>query len=256
MVSPFAALHRPGQPFLLPTAWDVVSAARLVDAGFPAIGTTSLGVAASAGLPDAAGATRAQTLALARRLARLPALVTVDIEAGFSDDPGRVAELVAELHHHGVAGINIEDGRGKALAPVDVQARLIATVRSAVPGIFINARTDAYWLGHDRPFPETLTRVAAYRDAGADGVFVPGVRAPAEIAAVVRVAGRPVNVLADRPLPELAELGVARVSCGSLLYRHAVHAAVATARALAAGQAPPTAGPSYAEVTRLLGCGN
>jgi 2-methylisocitrate lyase-like PEP mutase family enzyme len=253
VASPFAALHRPGQPFLLPNAWDVVSAALLVDAGFPAVGTTSLGVAASAGLPDAAGATRDQTLVLARRLARLPALVTVDIEAGFSDDPGQVAALVAELHDYGVVGINIEDGRGDTLAPVDVQTRLIATVRSAVPDIFINARTDAYWLHLDRPFPETLTRVVAYRDAGADGVFVPGVRDPAEIEAVVRVADRPVNLLADRPLPELAALGVARVSCGSLLYRHAVHTAMAVARALAAGQAPPTAGPSYADVTRLLG---
>lgn len=252
MTSPFAALHRPGQPFLLPNAWDVVSAALLVDAGFPAVGTTSLGVAASAGLPDAAGATQAQTLALARRLARLPALITVDIEAGFSDDPGQVAQLVAELHDYGVVGINIEDGRGDALAAVEVQTRLIAAVRSAVPGIFINARTDAYWLRLDRPLTETLTRVAAYRDASADGVFVPGVRAPAEIEAVVQAADLPVNVLADRPLPVLADLGVARVSCGSLLYRHAVRAAVTTARALAAGQAPPTAGPSYADVARLL----
>jgi PEP phosphonomutase and related enzymes len=252
VASPFAELHRPGQPFLLPNAWDVMSAALLVEAGFPAVGTTSLGVAASAGLPDAAGATRAQTLALARRLARLPALITVDIEAGFSDDPGRVAELVAELHDHGVVGINIEDCRGDTLAPVDLQTRLIAAVRDAVPDIFINARTDAYWLGLDRPLTETLTRVAAYRDAGAHGVFVPGVRAPAEIEAVVRAADLPVNVLADRPVPELAALGVARVSCGSLLYRRALHEAVATARALAAGQAPPTAGPSHADVARRL----
>lgn len=247
----FAALHRPGQPFLLPNAWDVASAALLAADGFRAIGTTSLGVAASHGRPDAAGATRHQTLELARALVTLPVLVTVDIEAGFSDDPAQVAQLAAELHGYGVIGINIEDGRGATLAPVPVQAKLIAAVRSAAPGLFINARTDTHWLRPQRPLAETLTRVAAYRDAGADGVFVPGLRAASEIEAVVRGADRPVNVLADRPLAELAELGVARVSCGSLLYRRALHEAVTLARALANGLPPPSDGPSYADVDRL-----
>jgi len=253
--SAFAALHRPGEPFLLPNAWDVASAALLVDAGFRAVGTTSLGVAASAGLPDAAGATRTQTLELARRMVQLPALVTVDIEAGFSDDPGQVAELVAELHDYGVVGINIEDGRGDTLAPVAAQTRLIAAVRAAAPGVYVNARTDTYWLRPHRTLAETVTRLAAYRDAGADGVFVPGLSVGSEIEAVVRAAGLPVNVLADRPLAELANLGVARVSCGSLLYRRALGEAVATARALADGGAPPTGAPSYPEIASLVADG-
>jgi 2-methylisocitrate lyase-like PEP mutase family enzyme len=248
----FAALHCPGRPFLLPNAWDVASAALLADAGFRAIGTTSLGVAASHGQPDAAGATRTPTLSLASWLVRLPVLVSVDIEAGFSDDPRRVAELVAELYRYGVVGINIEDGRGNALAPVSAQTRLIAAVRSAAPGVFINARTDTHWLRPSLPLTETLARVAAYRDSGADGVFVPGLRRESEIEAVVRVSALPVNVLADRPLSELAELGVARVSCGSLLYRRALHAAVALARGLADGGPPPTDGPSYDDIAQLL----
>src|SRR5262245_6566479 len=107
----FAALHRPGDPLILPNAWDVASAAALVRSGFRAIGTTSLGVAAAAGIPDGAGAARAETLALARRLAGIECLLTVDIEGGFSDDPGAVADLATELYELGAAGVNVEDGR-------------------------------------------------------------------------------------------------------------------------------------------------
>jgi 2-methylisocitrate lyase-like PEP mutase family enzyme len=246
----FARLHRPGEPFLLPNAWDVASAALLADAGFPAVGTTSLGVAAGCGLPDGAGATREQTRELVRRIAHLPLLLTVDIEGGFSDDPAQVVELVADLSRSGVVGINIEDGRyDGTLAPVAQQARLITAVRSAVPGIFINARTDTHW-ERKLPLAQTLIRVAAYRDAGAHGVFVPGLTADAEVEAVVRVARLPVNVLAGRPLSELARLGVARVSCGSLLYRAALHAAITTAREVASGGAVPPGLPSYADIAR------
>ncbi|TVS98861.1 isocitrate lyase/phosphoenolpyruvate mutase family protein, partial [Amycolatopsis bartoniae] len=93
----FAALHRGPRPLLLPNAWDHASAAALVAAGFRAVGTTSLGVAAAAGLPDGTGATRAETLTLARRLSGLECLLTVDIEAGFGLPPEELAELVAEL---------------------------------------------------------------------------------------------------------------------------------------------------------------
>lgn len=106
----FRALHRPGRPLFLPNAWDRASAAALAARGFPAIGTTSLGVAAAAGLPDAAGATRETTLWLARDLVRLPVLVSVDIEGGFGPTPEDVAELAADLERLGVAGVNIEDG--------------------------------------------------------------------------------------------------------------------------------------------------
>src|SRR5690349_23976925 len=123
----FADLHVPGKPLVLPNAWDFASAAALVDAGFGVLGTTSLGVAAAAGVPDGKGETREQTLALAARLVRLPCQLTVDIETGFGA-PGEVAAALAGL---GVVGVNLEDGRPDApLAPIDEQCGLIAEVRS------------------------------------------------------------------------------------------------------------------------------
>lgn len=145
----FRALHRAGRPLFLPNAWDRASAAALAARGFPAIGTTSLGVAAAAGLPDAAGATRETTLWLARDLVRLPVLVSVDIEGGFGSTPEDVAELAAGLERLGVAGVNIEDGRpgGAGLTDPAAQCELIAAVKRTAPGLFVNARTDTYWLG-------------------------------------------------------------------------------------------------------------
>ena len=110
--SVFAALHTAPGPFLLPNAWDVASGLLLADAGFPAVGTTSLGATAAAGLPDGVGAGRDLTVALAAALAaRLPVPLTVDLEGGYSADPGEVAALAAQLSELGVAGVNLEDGR-------------------------------------------------------------------------------------------------------------------------------------------------
>ncbi|MFD5468731.1 isocitrate lyase/phosphoenolpyruvate mutase family protein, partial [Kitasatospora sp. NPDC127059] len=172
----FAALHhRPGRPLLLPNAWDHASAAALAAAGHPAIGTTSLGVAAAAGLPDGAAATRAETVRLARRLGRDGFLLSVDVESGFSDDPAEVAALAVELAQAGAVGINLEDGRPDGtLAPSGLHAAKVAAVKAAVPELFVNARTDTYWCGCQDPEPETERRLTVYQEAGADGVFVPG----------------------------------------------------------------------------------
>ncbi|GLW53621.1 isocitrate lyase/PEP mutase family protein [Kitasatospora phosalacinea] len=253
----FRALHhRPGAPLLLPNAWDHASAAALAAAGFPAVGTTSLGVAAAAGLPDGAGRTRAETLRLARRIGGGPFLLSVDLEGGFSDDPAEVADLAAELAEAGAVGVNLEDGRADGrLTPVHLHAAKVAAVKSAVPRLFVNARTDTHWLGGGRG-PETAFRLAAYRDAGADGVFVPGLTDPASIAAAVDATVLPLNVLAtpDGPsLARLAGLGVRRVSLGSLLFRLALGAAVDAAVGLRANGAlprlPPV--PDYAAVQAL-----
>ncbi len=125
----FARLHHQATPLLLPNAWDYATAAVLAVRGFQAVGTTSLGVAAAAGLPDGAAATVEETLALARRLGRGSFLFTVDAESGFSDDPEEVAELASRLHEAGAAGINLEDGRPDGtLAPVELHAAKIAAV--------------------------------------------------------------------------------------------------------------------------------
>jgi 2-methylisocitrate lyase-like PEP mutase family enzyme len=252
----FARLHdqAAATPLLLPNAWDYASAAALAAQGFQAIGTTSLGVAAADGLPDGAGATAEATLALARRLGRGSFLFTVDAEGGFSDDPEEVTELARRLHEAGAAGINLEDGRPDgSLAPVELHAAKIAAVKAAVPALFVNARTDTHWLG--RQEEETAARLAAYEQAGADGVFVPGLSDPDGIAALTAALVVPLNILyapAGPTLAELAGLGVRRVSLGSLLYRSALAAAVTTATAIREGRRPPDLRAlSYAEVQAL-----
>jgi 2-methylisocitrate lyase-like PEP mutase family enzyme len=258
MTPAFHRLHQGPAPLLLPNAWDFGSAAALAQAGFAAIGTTSLGVAASYGLPDAAGATEAETLALARSLGRLPALITVDVEGGFGHGPSGMADLAERLAAYGVAGINLEDGRADGeLAGVSELCALVAAVKERVPDLFVNARTDAYWLARPgaEPLPEALARVRAYAEAGADGVFVPGLARPEEIEQVVAATALPLNVLLQPgalTVPQLGELGVARVSTGSLLYRAAVQALVDVATAARDGGEAPAGLPSYADIVALL----
>ncbi|PRX45925.1 2-methylisocitrate lyase-like PEP mutase family enzyme [Prauserella shujinwangii] len=252
----FRALHRGPAPLVLPNAWDFASAAALAEAGFPAVGTTSLGVNAAHGLPDAAGAGRAAALALARLLTRLPCPVTVDIEDGFSPDPADVATLAAELAAAGVVGINLEDGRGGGvLADPAGQAVLIRAVRERVPGLFVNARIDTHWArAEPADLAETLARAERYVTAGADGVFVPGLSGADEIRAVAAAVPVPLNVLFDpsrHTLRGLARLGVRRVSTGSLLFRAALHATVGTALAVRDGTPLPPDLPAYADTDRL-----
>ncbi|WP_067500664.1 isocitrate lyase/phosphoenolpyruvate mutase family protein [Actinoplanes sp. TFC3] len=252
----FFALHRAGDPLVLPNAWDVASAAILVSAGFAAVGTTSLGVAAAHGLPDAQGLGRAETIALVRRLAPLPVLLTVDIEGGFGGDPDDVADLCAELAEAGAAGVNIEDGRADgSMVPVAAHAELISAVKAQVPGLFVNARTDTHWLADGEPPPlhVTLSRLETYVAAGADGVFVPGLNGADRIRTVAREIEAPLNVLLlpGMTVPRLADLGVARVSTGSLLFRAALDAAVTLARAVVRGEPAPGGLPGYHQINGL-----
>ncbi|WP_037934070.1 isocitrate lyase/PEP mutase family protein [Streptosporangium roseum] len=249
----FRALHHGTEPLLLPNAWDHASAAALAAAGFAAVGTTSLGVAAAAGLPDAEQATRAQTVSLARGIATLGVPVTVDIEGGFGGPPARVADLAAELAAAGVAGVNIEDGRGQGLAETAEQVALIGAIKQRAPRLFVNARTDPFWLRAPDALATAVHRVRAYADAGADGVFVPGATGERQIQALVAAAPVPLNVLiqAEVPVARLAALGVARISYGSLLFRAALRAAVTTALQVAGGAPVPGDLPSYEQVQRL-----
>jgi 2-methylisocitrate lyase-like PEP mutase family enzyme len=259
VTSEFAALHHGAGAFLLPNAWDVASAVLFAEAGFPAIGTTSLGVTAAAGLPDGAAAGSGLTIALARVLVeRVSVPISVDLEGGYSDDPAAVAALAAELADAGVAGINLEDGRpGAQLRPVDEHAAIISAVVAAAPALFVNARTDAYWLrvgAEEARLDETTERLLAYRDAGASGVFVPGLSDLADTATVADRVPLPLNVL-WRPgigLTALAGAGVARVSTGSGLYRHALGAALAAAAAARTGAEPVTVPVEYGDLQRLL----
>ncbi|ETK37870.1 isocitrate lyase/PEP mutase family protein [Microbispora sp. ATCC PTA-5024] len=250
----FLALHHGDRPLVLPNAWDHASAAALAAAGFAAVGTTSLGVAAAAGKPDAAGGTREETLALARRLGGLPVPFTVDIEGGFGDSPEEVAAFAAEVASAGAAGVNIEDGRPDGtLSGLDGRCAAIAAIKAAVPGLFVNARTDTVWLNAGG-LSETVARVRAFADAGADGVFVPGVAEEPDIRVIVEAVALPLNVLflpGRHTVAGLAALGVRRISTGSLLFRAALGAAVAAARAVAEGGDTPGGLPSYGEVQAL-----
>ncbi len=255
----FAALHRRGQPFVLPNAWDVASALLLAEAGFAAVGTTSLGVTAAAGLVDGAGTGRACTLALAAAIVpRLPVPVTIDLEGGYSEEASAVAELAAELASLGVAGINLEDAAaGGGLRPPDAQAKIVRAVVTAAPDLFVNARTDTYWLQAGPPegrLAETISRLKAYEDAGASGVFVPALSEMSAIGTITDQVSPPLNVLwrPEHDIARLAAVGVARVSTGSAPYRRALAAGLATATAARDGGEPPGPDVPYGHLLDLL----
>jgi 2-methylisocitrate lyase-like PEP mutase family enzyme len=247
----FHELHYGDRPLVLPNAWDVPSALAFLDAGFAAIGTTSFGVASSLGRPDGGRSTREANLSLARALSRLPCHISVDIEDGYADEPDRVAEYVAELD---VAGVNIEDSSAGKLISPDAHAAKVAEVKRRCPGLFVNARVDTYWFGEEATVDATLERAARYVEAGADGVFVPGATEPSVLRELAGNIGVPLNVLVVPALSigELAELGVRRVSTGSLPYRVAIDAAAAVAVAVRDGRAVPTATPYPDMQARLV----
>ena len=246
----FRDLHLADTPFLLPNAWDVGSALGFAAAGFPAIGTTSFGVNASAGLPDAQGASRDVTVALVGKLRAVPVYISADIEDGYSDDPGEVAALVAGL---GVAGVNLEDSAGGRLVDPAIPAAKIAAIKQAAPEVFVNARVDSYWFHEDATVGAVLDRARAYADSGADGIFIPGAADPSTLEQLASAIPLPVNVLVvpGLTLTDLKNLGVRRVSTGSLPYRVAVDAAVDVAMAVRDGRAVATA-TSYADSQQRL----
>lgn len=234
----FSELHRRGAPLFLPNAWDFASAWMLAQAGYPAVGTTSLGVAGAVGKPDAMGSVREETLVLTHRLARLPVLLTVDLESGFSDDPEEVADLAAEISAAGAVGINLEDGTlDQTMGPSDLHCAKIAAVKSRVPELFVNARTDAFWLTPKASQPaldDSLRRARDYLSAGASGIFIPGLQEYQSIETVSAEIDAPLNILYQpgrHTLSRLALAGVARVSTGSLLFRAALQALLQTSHA-------------------------
>lgn len=255
----FRELHRPGSPLFLPNAWDFASAVALAQRGYPAIGTTSLGVSAAAGKADSAGQALAENVSLVRRLSTLPALLTVDIEYGFSDDPRSVADLAEELAGAGAVGVNIEDGRPDGtLTAVQDHCAKIAAVKDRVPTLFVNARTDAFWFappGTPPPTDEAISRGTAFIAAGADGVFVPAAADPAIVALLAAGIAAPLNILympGRHTVASLAAAGVARISTGSLLFREALRAALDTADTVSGRGPGDSRIPSYGEVQAMI----
>ncbi|PZE56859.1 isocitrate lyase/phosphoenolpyruvate mutase family protein [Curtobacterium sp. MCLR17_044] len=252
--------HR-SRPLVLVNVWDAASARLVEDAGATAIATTSAGVAWSLGRPDGNTLTRAEAMdAVARIAASVSVPVTVDIESGYADDADGVARTVDAVLEAGAVGINIEDGR---LHPDALADRIGAARRAAERAgvrLFVNARTDVHLAGlvdPERLLAETLERARRYRGAGADGVFVPGVRDVETIRALVESIDGPVNVMAGPGSPTvaaLARLGVARISLGSAVAQ-AAYAVVrqATAELRTTGTYDSLAGGvDYADLNALF----
>jgi len=219
----FHAFHAEGLLHLA-NAWDAGSARLAQAAGARAIATSSAAVAWAHGWPDGDVLPIELVLQTTRAVAAATDLpVSVDIEGGYSDEPARVGELVTALLAAGAVGINIEDGS----KPPALLAAKIAAARAAASAagvaLFINARIDTWLRGLAPPagrVAETLARAARYRDAGASGLFAPGVTDAGEIAALVAGTDMPVNVLAWAGLPDadhLRALGVRRLSAGSAI---------------------------------------
>jgi 2-methylisocitrate lyase-like PEP mutase family enzyme len=222
------ALHRTPPIFVLPNAWDAASARLFVAEGFPAIATTSAGVAASLGYPDGGAVPAREMFEAVARIARsVKVPVTADIEHAYAAVPDAVADNVLRVIAAGAVGINLEDYVPGAadLEPLGLQVdKIKAIVKAANKAgvrIVINARTDGFLraLGQeDARLGAAIERGNAFLAAGADCVFVPGVRDPETIRALVAGIGGPVNVLAVAGSPSIGELealGVARVSVGS-----------------------------------------
>jgi 2-methylisocitrate lyase-like PEP mutase family enzyme len=229
----FRAMHRGGKILVLPNAWDAASARVFEDAGFGAVATTSGGVAFSLGYPDGQKISREEMLARVGRIARAVKVpVTADVEAGYGPRPEDAARTASEVITAGAVGMNLEDATGNAERPLvelPLQLERIRAVKAAAlkAGVLLvlNARTDVYLAQVGDParrYDESLRRLVAYRDAGADCVFLPGVANAETIGRIVRDVQCPVNILVgpgSPSVPELENLGVARVSIGSSAMR-------------------------------------
>jgi 2-methylisocitrate lyase-like PEP mutase family enzyme len=219
----FLGLHRPGIPLQMPNAWDPGSARVLASLGFEALATTSSGYAATLGRLDY-NLSREEAIAHSAALVKaVDVPVSADLENCFADEPEGVARTVELALETGLAGCSIEDYSGRPDAPIyDLRLaaeRVAAAASVAHQGpvhLVLTARAENHLHGVD-DLGDTIARLTAFADAGADVVYAPGLRSAGEIQSVVAAVGCPVNVLVGRgvpPVSELASLGVARVSVG------------------------------------------
>ena len=213
-VDDFRALHVPGQPLLMPNPWDVGSARLLASLGFSALATTSAGFAGTLGRPDGA-VTRDEALAHAADLVEAVQVpVSADLENCFADDVAGVAATATGAAAAGLAGFSIEDWSGAEIYDVGLAAERVAAASSA--GLVLTARAENHLHGR-ADLDDTIRRLQAYQEAGADVLYAPGLSRIEDVRSVVSSVDRPVNVLVWPGLPTvagLAEAGVARISVG------------------------------------------
>ena len=232
----FRALHIKGDPIVLFNIWDAGSARIVAEAGAKALATGSWSVAASQGLDDGEKLTLELAIANLRRIVAATDLpVTIDLEGGYGREPERVAESARQALEAGAVGCNLEDRivAGEGLYPIEEQCRRLEAVRVAAPAdrFFINARIDTFLqsdpAAHETLFDEAVERGRAYADAGADGLFVPGLADDALIGRYCEAAPLPVNIMVWNGTPSLhrlAELGAARISHAGEPWRIAMEA--------------------------------
>jgi 2-methylisocitrate lyase-like PEP mutase family enzyme len=260
--SAYRALHRDGC-FIQPNPWDRGSAIWLAGKGFPALATSSAALAFTRGKPDGQG-----MLGLDEVLANIADIVeatglpvNADFENGYADDIDGLRAAVKACVATGVAGLSIEDNTGRPadpLYPIEVAVERIKAARAAIAetgaDIVLTARAEAFLVGHPDPMPDVMARLKAFRDAGADCLFAPGLRTPDSMKAVIdAVAPAPVNIIVSRPtaltIDDITALGARRVSVGSALFIAAWKAFDSTASALAEGRFQALSGDfSYADV--------
>ncbi|WP_285026958.1 isocitrate lyase/phosphoenolpyruvate mutase family protein [Plantibacter sp. ME-Dv--P-122b] len=256
------AMHVPGDPLILPNAWDVASARAVLASGARAIATTSAGVAWSLGYRDGNELTRDAAIDAVRRIASSVSVpLTADIEGGYGATPDEVASTIAACLDAGASGVNLED----SLRPIDDQEYRIAAARSAADDagipLFINVRIDTHRIGDvggDRWFEETVTRAEAYERAGASGIFVLGALRADTIERLADATTLPLNVAlgpGTLSISGLAGAGASRISAGSSIAEAAYSLAQQWATAMletpdAAPASPPTLG--WAALNQLL----
>ena len=234
----FLDLHRPGDPLLLPNPWDAGSAKLLASLGFEALATTSSGFAATLGRRDNS-VTRKEALAhSAAIVAATPLPVSADLENGFADDAGGVAKTVQGAVDAGLAGCSIEDSTGREDEPVyeleHAAERIGAAAEAAGGRLVLTARAENFIVGRPE-LADTIARLQAYQEAGADVLYAPGLADIGDIRSVVESVDRPVNVLTRSGLPpvsELASAGVSRISVGGWFAFSALAALVEAATEL------------------------
>jgi len=249
--SQFRTLHQSGC-FVIPNPWDRGSAIVLQSLGFPAIASSSAGFAFSRGLPDDANILSRD--AVLEHLLELVAATTIpvnaDYQSGYASDPDKLARSVKLCIGTGVAGLSIEDASGD-LSPSSLGAPLfeigiaterIRAARAAIDetgtGVVLTGRSECFLVGHEDPLRESIRRLEAYAEAGADVLFAPGLPNASAMRDVIKaVAPKPVNILIGKNMglrvSDVAELGARRISVGAALARTAWTAFINAARAIA-----------------------
>jgi len=229
----FSELHKNNGTFIMPNAWDAGSAIVLANAGFEAIGTTSAGIAFSAGLSDHQRMSKELMLEKVKEIVDVAGIpVNADLEAGYSENPEGVASIIAQAIDYGVAGSNIEDYTGDSSMPLYEFEVAVERIRAAASGaqgraFTLTARCDAYLTGHPNALEESIKRCNAYLEAGADCLFVPGIADTVTISKILAEVPGPFNVvmgLSGNLLTkeDLSQCGVKRISVGGSIARAAL----------------------------------